>query len=131
MRYVLVAAMTAVALLGACSDGNRGNEAASAAAQRQGQIDEAIAAIKARRYDEAEVILSGLLSEDPNDPYANLTMGVLKAITDDTAAARRHYQVAIRNGANAPVTQTVTANGETKTVSSTVAAVARGNTSRL
>lgn len=133
MRSLLLATVTAVVLLGACSNGTggSGNTAGSAASQQQAQLDRAIAAIKARNYGEAEGILNGILAGNPNDPYANLAMGALKAIVDEKDVARQHYQVAIRNGAQAPVSQTVTANGATKTVSTTVAEVARGNVSRL
>lgn len=133
MRSVLVAAIVSVALLGGCSTGggSSAKTAGSGASQQQVQLDRAIAAIKARDYSEAETILTGILANTPNDPYANLTMGALKAIVDEKPAARQFYQVAIQNGGSAPIRQTVTANGTTNVVNTTVAAVARDNVSRL
>lgn len=134
MRNVL-AAVAAVALLAGCAVDNQndGNNATSGESQRQASLSEAIEAIKARNYDSAEAILARILADNPNDPYANLNMGVLKAITDDKDAARQFYQVAIANGENAPMGVTTTANGTASATSgsTTVADIARGNVSRL
>ena len=129
MRKILVAAIASVALLGACADtSSGGNQKAAAEAS---SLSKGIDAFKAGQYAEAEANFQQALASDPNDPYANLNMGVLKALQGDDDAALAFYRAAAENGENSPLVQAVNANGRVVDAETTVAAVARGNIERL
>lgn len=133
MRNVL-AAIASIALLAGCAaESTTTNDSSATASARasENRVNSANSAIQAREYDRAEATLNAELAANPNDPYANLTMGVLRAIQDRRDEAMAFYQRAAENGEDAALSQTVTANGVVTSESTTVAKVARENMSRL
>ncbi len=130
MRKSLVASIVGLALLGACAEpASTGNEQQAAAGETA--LSSGIDSFKAGNYPEAEASFQKVLADDPTDPYANLNMGVLKAIQGDEDSAVAFYLAAIENGKDSPIVQVVNANGQQVSSESTVAAVAQNNIERL
>ena len=130
MRKVLVAAIAAVSLLGACAT-QTGSEQGQAASPQQSSLQAGLDAFKAGDLASAERAFSEVLSSNPRDPFANLNMGAVKALTGRRDEAAAHYQTAIDNGQGVPVGSTIEAGGAVNNSITTVAEVARGNLSRL
>ncbi len=113
LRLAVVSAMVAGLLLSGCS---RQTEA----------LDDGWSMIAAQDYASARAHYQGMLAEDPNNPYANLNLGVAFEETGDNEMAAKHYQVAIANGKNARI-QEVAQDGNVAPRSTTVAKIAQEN----
>jgi len=92
--------------------------------------DSAWRSIVAQDYSTARAAYESILAEDPNNPYANLNIGVAYEELGDTAMAAKHYQAAIANGAEAPITE-VAQDGNTAGRKTTVKQVATENLARV
>jgi Tfp pilus assembly protein PilF len=130
MRKVLVAAIAAVSLLGACET-QTASEPGQAVSPDRASLQTGLDAFKAGDLAGAERAFSEVLSSNPKDPFANLNMGAVKALTGRRDEAATHYQLAIDNGQGVPVGSTVEAGGSVSNTITTVAEVARGNLDRL
>ena len=86
--------------------------------------------IVAQDYNAARAQYESILAEHPNDPYANLNIGVAYEELGDTAMAAKHYQVAVANGAEAPI-QEVAQDGNKAGRSTTVKQIAMENLARV
>ena len=118
MRTFLAAAASVALLAGCATESSTSNNSTRTASanERDDSLGNGISAVRRGDYARAEATLAAELKNDPNDPYANLNMGVLRAI---------------ENGEEAPINRTVTANGSVLAETTTVANVARENISRL
>ena len=81
-------------------------------------------------YNGARAHYETILASNPNDPYANLNLGVVYEEMGDTAMATKHYQLAIANGAESPIME-VTQDGNTAARSTTVKQIAQENLAGL
>ena len=88
MRTLFASLVGAALLLGACAP----------AEVTQSDLTKGLQAIKEGRLPAAEQHFNAALAEDPNDPYANLNLGMVKARTGRREEAIGHYQLAIANG---------------------------------
>ena len=133
MRTFLAAAASVALLAGCATESSTSNNSTRTASanERDDSLGNGISAVRRGDYARAEATLAAELKNDPNDPYANLNMGVLRAIQDRRDEALAFYQRAIENGEEAPINRTVTANGSVLAETTTVANVARENISRL
>ena len=86
--------------------------------------------IVAEDYSSARDQYASILAGDPNDPYANLNIGVAYEELGDLAMAAKHYQIAIDHGAEAEVIE-VAQDGKTTDRFTTVKAVATENLARV
>jgi len=86
--------------------------------------------IVAEDYSSARDQYASILAGDPNDPYANLNIGVAYEELGDLAMAAKHYQIAIANGAEAQILE-VAQDGKTAGRETTVAKVATENLARV
>ena len=86
--------------------------------------------IVAQDYASARAHYENVLADDPNDPYANLNIGVAYEELGDNAMAAKHYQLAVANGAEAPIMQ-VAQDGNTAGRNTTVKQVAQENLARI
>jgi len=86
--------------------------------------------ITAQDYSSARAHYQSMLAEDPNNPYANLNLGVAYEELGDNEMAAKHYQVAIANGKESEI-QEVAQDGNTAHRSTTVAKVAQENLAEL
>jgi tetratricopeptide (TPR) repeat protein len=86
--------------------------------------------IIAEDYNAARAQYESILAESPNDPYANLNIGVAYEELGDNANAAKHYQIAIANGAEAEIQQ-VAQDGQKASRRSTVKQVAEENLARI
>lgn len=112
----------AALLLGACAQ----QEAP------QSQLSLGLQAIKDGRLPAAEQHFNTILAEDPNDAYANLNIGMLKAKTGRREEAIGHYQLAAAKGEDKPVLSLVRPGSkEAPNFEGTVADVARKNLANL
>ena len=82
--------------------------------------------IAARDYASARAHYQSMLAEDPNNPYANLNLGVAFEESGDNEMAAKHYQVAVANGAEAEI-QEVVQDGNVAPRATTVAKIAQEN----
>lgn len=130
MRKVLVAAIAAVSLLGACET-QTASDSAQPVSPERASLQSGLDAFKAGDLAGAERAFSDVLRSNPKDPFANLNMGAVKALTGRRDEAVAHYQVAIDNGEGVAVGSTVEAGGGVNNSITTVAEVARGNLDRL
>ena len=117
LRLAVVSAMVAGLLLSGCS---RQTEA----------LDTGWTMITEQDYGSARVHYKSMLAEDPNNPYANLNLGVAYEETGDNEMAAKHYQVAVANGKDALI-QAVVEDGKVTERSTTVAKVAQENLASL
>ena len=113
LRLAVVSALVAGLLLSGCT---RQTEA----------LDTGWTMITAEDYASARAHYQSMLAEDPNNPYANLNLGVAYEETGDNEMAAKHYQVAIANGKNAQI-QEVAQDGNVAPRSTTVAKIAQEN----
>ena len=113
LRLAVVSAMVAGLLLSGCS---RQTEA----------LDTGWTMITEQDYASARVHYKSMLAEDPNNPYANLNLGVAYEETGDNEMAAQHYQVAVANGKNARI-QAVSQDGNVAPRRTTVAKIAEEN----
>ena len=93
-------------------------------------LDQGIVLLSERDYPGAEQHFGEMLAENPEDPYANLNMGVANAKLGDKVAAARYYRAAIQYGQAAEIKTTV-AGGVQEPRSTTVAALAARNLEML
>lgn len=120
MRLVTMALIGAGMVLGAC-----------AAEPPESDLSKGLAAIKENRLSDAELAFNNILAQDPNDAFANLNLGLVKAETGRREEAIGHYQLAVANGEGIVVQSIVRTSGATENVTSTVADVARRNLENL
>ncbi len=113
----LAAAMFAGLLLAGC------------AAQDQAQND-AWNSIVAQDFATARAKYESILAKDPNNPFANLNIGVAYEELGDISMAAKHYQAAAANGGNAEIVE-VAQDGSTAQRRTTVEKVARENLARI
>ena len=101
-----------------------------AAPVRPIEHDNAWNSILAEDYSAARASYESILAEDPNNPYANLNVGVAYEELGDPAMAAKHYQVAVANGAEAQILK-VAQDGNSAGRSTTVKQIAQENLVRL
>jgi Flp pilus assembly protein TadD len=99
-------------------------------AERSTALDDGWKLIKAEDYAAARAQYQSILAENPNDPYANLNLGVALEELGDNATAAKHYQVAIANGKDAQILE-VAQDGKIASRSTTVSKVAEENLASL
>ena len=116
-RLAVVGAMLAGLLLSGCSGQSDG-------------LDDGWSMITAQEYASAQAHYQSMLAEDPNNPYANLNLGVAYEHSGDNEMAAKHYQVAVANGQDAEI-QEVAQDGNVAPRSTTVAKVAQENLANL
>ncbi|HUS52548.1 MAG TPA: tetratricopeptide repeat protein [Thermohalobaculum sp.] len=118
MRRIAVAsAIVAGLLLSGCTSQNT-------------SLDDGWKLIKAQDYAAARSHYQSMLADDPNNPYANLNLGVANEELGDKATAAKHYQAAITNGKDAKIWQ-VAEDGNVAGRSTTVLKVAEENLAGL
>lgn len=122
MRSVVMTLLGATMLLGACA----------ATEVEQSELSLGLEAIKEGRLPAAEQHFNTILAENPNDAFANLNLGLVKATTGRREEAIGHYQLAVSNGEDI-VVQSLVRPGEAQTenITTTVANVARRNLEKL
>ena len=86
--------------------------------------------IAAQDFSSARAHYQSMLAENPNNPYANLNLGVAYEELGDNQLAAKHYQVAIANGKDAEI-QEVAQDGKSAPRSATVAKIAQENLAGL
>ncbi len=116
-RLSVVSAMMAGLLLSGCSGQGEG-------------LDDGWSMITAEDFASARGHYQSMLAEDPNNPYANLNLGVAYEELGDNEMAAKHYQVAIASGKDAEI-QEVSQDGKVAARSTTVAKVAQENLASL
>jgi len=97
---------------------------------RGGAVDKGWGMIAAEDFASARAHYQSLLAENPNDPYANLNLGVTYEETGDSEMAARHYQVAVATGKDELI-QEVAQDGSVAPRETTVAKVAQQNLASL
>ncbi len=140
MRKGLIAMIGAAMLLAGCStlDGTAdgGGSGATSTNQQQQALHNGLQALKGGNLLDAERHFASVLKLKPNDPFANLNMGLVKSQMNRIDEAIAHYKIAIAKGENIPARSQIVGAGGTGTPSvvntdSTVAEIARGNIQRL
>ncbi len=116
-RLAVVSAMVAGLLLSGCS---RQTEA----------LDDGWTMITEEDFGSARAHYQSMLADDPNNPYANLNLGVAYEETGENEMAAKHYQVAIANGKNAQI-GAVAQDGTITSRRTTVAKIAQENLASL
>lgn len=123
MRKMLMPALGLVLLLGACEQPTQ---------TAQSDLALGLEAIKEGRLNDAEQNFNAILASDPNDPFANLNLGLVKASTGRREEAIGHYQLAAANGENVSVQSLVKPGvADSPAVDTTVAELARQNLNNL
>jgi Flp pilus assembly protein TadD len=118
MRGVaVVGAMMAAFLLPGC-------------ASQSTTLDEGWKLIKAEDYASARAHYQSALAENPDNPYANLNLGVALEELGDKEMAAKHYQVAVANGKDARIL-VVAQDGSVAKRATTVSKVAEENLAGL
>lgn len=102
---------------------------AGCAGQNKAQND-AWDSIVAQDYASARAQYEAILAADPNNPYANLNIGVAYEQLGDMSMAAKHYQAAIASGKEAQIVE-VAQDGNTAERRTTVAKVAEENLTRV
>ena len=92
--------------------------------------DDGWSMIVAQDYSGAKAHYQSMLAEDPNNPYANLNLGVAYEQLGDTEMAAKHYQVAMANGRDAEIVE-IAEDGNVAKRATTVEKVARENLAGL
>jgi len=119
MQSIMVRGMAILALLvGGCATG------ADPAQEKAWE------AMVAQDYPAARDRYEAILAENPDDPFAQLNLGVAYHNLGQYELARQHYQAAIDLGGDAQGTR-VAAGGEVTTSATTVADKARENLATL
>ncbi len=113
LRLAVVSAMVAGLLLSGCTGQNEA-------------LDDGWTMITEQDYGPARAHYQSMLAEDPNNPYANLNLGVAYEETGENEMAAKHYQIAIANGKNARIGE-VSQDGNVAPRSTTVAKIAEEN----
>ncbi len=116
-RLAVIGAMMAGLLLSGCSGQSEG-------------LDDGWSMIVAEDYASAQTHYQSMLAEDPNNPYANLNLGVAYEETGDNEMAAKHYQVAVANGQDAEIEE-IAQDGKVAPRASTVAKIAQENLASL
>ena len=116
-KLAVVGAMVAGLLLAGCSVQGKA-------------LDDGWSMITAEDYASARAHYQSMLAEDPNNPYANLNLGVAYEEGDDNEMAAKHYQIAVANGKEALI-QEVAQDGNVAPRETTVAKVAQENLASL
>ena len=112
-RFAVVSAMVAGLVLAGCTGQSKA-------------LDDGWSMIVAEDYASAQAHYQSMLAENPNNPYANLNLGVAYEETGDNGMAAKHYQVAVANGKNARIQQ-VSQDGNVAPRRTTVAQIAEEN----
>lgn len=121
MRMIAVALLSAAVLVGGCA-----NEVTET------DLSKGLAAIKEGRLPAAEQHFNTILAKDPNDAYANLNLGMVKAKTGRRDEAAAHYRLAEANGGDTEVQSLVRpGSSDAEPFQGTVADVARRNLANL
>ena len=116
-RLAVVGAMMAGLLLAGCTGQGKA-------------LDDGWSLIAAQDYASAQAHYQTMLAEDPNNPYANLNLGVAYEELGDNEMAAKHYQIAVANGKEALI-QEVAQDGNVAPRETTVAKVAQENLASL
>ena len=82
-------------------------------------------------YEGARDGFLDILEADPGNPYAHLNLGVAYEELGDLEGARRHYELAIETGADAPIAGTVEDGAVTEDANTTVGSLAQQNLAGL
>lgn len=93
-------------------------------------VDPGFDMLASQNYAGAEAYFMSEISEDPNDAYAHLNVGVAQEGQGKFADAAQHYQHAVSLGDGVPVGKTVY-NGQVKMENTTVSALAAYNLANL
>ncbi len=112
-KLAVVGAMMAGLLLAGC-------------AGQSEALDDGWSMITAEDYASARAHYQSMLAEEPNNPYANLNLGVAYEEGGDNEMAAKHYQIAVANGKEALI-QEVAQDGNVAPRETTVAKVAQEN----
>lgn len=86
--------------------------------------------IVAEDYQAAQAYYQGKLADNPDNPYANLNLGVTYEELGNLDLAVKHYQLAVANGKKAKI-QEVAQDGSAKKSATTVSKVAQENLATL
>ena len=122
MRALFASLVGAALLLGACAP----------AEVSQSNVTKGLLAVKEGRLPAAEQHFNAALAEDPNDPYANLNLGMVKARTGRREEAIGHYQLAVANGKGKQIVALVRpGSDQEEQFQGDVADVARRNLEKL
>jgi tetratricopeptide (TPR) repeat protein len=116
-RLAVVGALVAGLLLAGCT--------ASSKAE-----DDGWELLVARDFQGARAYYETVLAERPNDPYANLNLGVAYEELGDKEMAAKHYRVALANGKNSQVRR-VLEDGSIAPRETYIAKVAEENLAKL
>ena len=116
-----LAGLAVIATLGGCAVIEQGDLS---------DLDYGILLMNSGELDRARSQFENILAEDPNNPYAQLNMGVVMQRLGDFPAASRHYRIAVLTGASSPVRTVASVYGE-RQVEETVASVAGRNLATL
>lgn len=132
MRKSLAAVVVVLTFLGACSsEPASNNSSVTAMAQRDALIEAGLNAYVSGDMARAETLFRQVLDANPNDAFANLNLGVIKARTNRTAEAVAHYEAAVTYGKDVYIDDLYTQTGSIEASNITVAQVAAGNLQRL
>lgn len=116
-KFAVVSAILAGLLLTGCASNNSA-------------LDDGWKLIQAQDYAAAQAQYQAVLAENPNNPYANLNLGVAYEKLGDKASAAKYYQAAIANGKDAHIVA-VAEDGKVAERSTTVSKVAEENLAGL
>jgi len=116
-KFAVVGAVMAGLLLSGCA----GQDTA---------LDDGWKLIKAEDYAAARAHYQSVLAENPNNPYANLNLGVALEELGDKAMAAKYYQAAVANGKDAQILE-VAQDGSVAGRRTTVSKVAEENLASL
>lgn len=116
-KFAVVSAILAGLLLTGCASNNSA-------------LDDGWKLIQSQDYAAAQAQYQAVLAENPNNPYANLNLGVAYEKLGDKASAAKYYQAAIANGKDAHIVA-VAEDGKVAERSTTVSKVAEENLAGL
>jgi len=116
-KFAVVSAVVTGLLLSGCASQNT-------------SLDDGWKLIKAEDYASARAHYQTVLADNPNNPYANLNLGVALEELGDKAMAAKHYQAAIANGKDAQILE-VAQDGNVAGRLTTVSKVAEENLASL
>ncbi len=104
---------------------------ASSDAPEQTAFGSAYDLLVAQDYASARDAFLAILSNDPNNAYAHLNLGVAYEELGETELARTHYGLALQNGSDAPIAGTVEDGVVKSGLATTVGALANQNLAGL
>ena len=93
-------------------------------------MDNGWSMIVAEDFASAQVQYQRIVTQEPNNPYAHLNLGVAYEELGDNEMAAKHYQVAVANGKDAEI-QEVAQDGNVAPRETTVAKIAQENLAGL